>query len=275
MAASSGPDNGERRDERPRYGWFGPLLVSSWRLWKPNLRSVSVAFFALVAILSLALPAVGFFFRDSSVESSVALSLVLVTFLGIPFFGGLLAAHVSRLVRDRLGGRAVGFKDVRVALRPNRSHILAAAMLATFLTFAFAYALPPLGQLIGPFLFLGPPILIQVIALEGRSFSSAWNRTKELMRGETVRVLVYLLCISLTLGLVVILIVGVTAQALAESDTNEAVSVGLVLLQSVIAGVAFGFMACVAVSTYFELRARKEQGFDATAIEEEPNESEA
>ncbi|MDQ3986258.1 MAG: hypothetical protein M3280_07135 [Actinomycetota bacterium] len=274
MASRAHPENGGHNDERPRYGWFGPLLVSSWRLWKPNVRSLSVGFFIVIAILSLLFPAVVFFFRGSSVETSVVFSILLVTFLGVPFCGGVLTAYLGRQVRDRLAGRGTSFKDVRVALKPQRNHIFAAAMLATFLTLAFALVLRPVGSLVAPYFFLGPPILIHAIALEDCSFSEAWNRTKELMRGETVRVLVYLLCISLALGLIEILTLVLIAEAIRAGTSDLAANYGLVLLKSVIGALAFGLTACVGVSTYFELRARKDENFDPTLIEDEPGESE-
>ena len=132
-------------------------------------------------------------------------------------------------------------------------------MLAGVLIFFMVLALQQLGLLIGLNLFLGPPLLIHAIAIEGLSFGDAWIRMKELMKGEGARIIIYLVSISLGVGLVQIVVVGSLLVGLTEIALGSPVELIVsIVVYVVVEALALTYMACVGMAGYLELKSRQE-----------------
>lgn len=256
------PVEKEEPDEVPespmRYGWFGTLLITSGRLWKKHWKAVTPPFIVMVTALALIDLAVTQARPQNPTETVDALTS-LIQILGVPFLGAWVAARVAVLVDERESRDTPISRSVGERLRPQRSHIAAAAMLAGVLTFFLVLALPQLGLIIGLNLFLGPPLLIHAIAIEGLSFGDGWIRMKELMKGEVARILVYLVSISLGIGLFQIVLVGSILVGLASVALGSAAELVVsVAVYVVIESLALAFMACVGMAGYLELKSRQE-----------------
>lgn len=255
------PVEKEETEEVPespmRYGWFGTLLIASGRLWKNHWKAVLPPFIFMMTALALIDLAVTQARPQDPTEAVDALTS-LIQILGVPFVGAWIAARVA-VVLDEREDRGTPHRSVGERLRPQRSHIAASAMLAGVLTFFIVLALQQLGLLIGLNLFLGPPLLIHAIAVEGLSFGDAWMRMKELMRGEAVRIIIYLVSISLGIGLAQIVVVGSILVGLTEVALGTAVELVVSLVVYVLVeALALAFMACVGMAGYLELKSRQE-----------------
>jgi hypothetical protein len=241
-----------------RYGWFGTLLIASGRLWKKHWKTAVPPFLAVAAVLSLA-PFLIFAFRDSSTQRTVGTIIIYANILVVPLFGAWVTARLSVLLAHPDESKRTSYRGAGEITREVRPHIAAASMVATALAMLLGYALQPVGPLVVPFLFLGPPILIQAIAVEGESFTEGWARTKDLLIGEIARVVIYLASISL--GLALLLVIGgqLVGAALAAGSMGVAVNVPIYIAATLILiSLPLSFMACVTVVVYLELVDRKE-----------------
>ncbi len=257
------------------YGWFGNLLIDSGRLWRRHARAVVIPFLFLIGFLSLT-PLAILPFQDSSARSAVVTSLYLLRIFGVPLLGAWVVARVAVLVEEREralaletgeggvpeGGAGPGgatWRGAGARTKPQRSHIAAAAMLATALTLFLGVALDLLGFAVAPFLFLGPPLLIHAIALEGLSFVDGWARMRALMKGEAARTIVYLVSVALALALAQIIVTEGVRIGLTDVGLGIVAEVAIILIVSLVtAGVALSFMALVGIATFNELKRRNE-----------------
>ena len=137
-----------------------------------------------------------------------------------------------------------------------RKELLACALLAGMINLAMAVFLGLLGLLLLG-LFFGPPILVQVVALERKPLQEAWPRARALLKGRTPRVLLYLLAIALGIGLLSAVTLNVLAQ-LTESMPDAASYAVLSVLQILAVGLTIPLLACASFVCYRALRAEDE-----------------
>lgn len=184
----------------------------------------------------------------------------------VPLPGSLLLAlwFVVRIVlpavvgSGALGAAAIVLKDSDAepgsspspweALRPLAREVLAAGLFAGMISLAFIVFLRGLGLLLLPLAY-GPPILIQVIAVERAPLQLAWPRTRTLLRHNWGRVLITLLVVVLLVSLLaavaIALVFGAT-RGLGEA----AQTVVLSSVQAVLVAITLPYLAAVQFVIY-------------------------
>ena len=231
------------------------------RLYKPVAFRVAFPFILLGLGFAIAAEiAVNLVADDNGVTGgSRAGAVVAIRFaqlLAMPLFGSLLAARAAVLMSQALAGTE---GQPMEPSQTGRSHLLAGGMLSSFLTFAFTLALGILGAYVGPHLILGPPIFVQILALEKGPFDEAWVRTKAFLKGNAMRVFLYLLCAALALVMVKILfdalIFTVLIQLVGLSTARDPAA----FLAGASFGLTLSFMSALGLVAYLELRTRHEE----------------
>ncbi len=171
---------------------FVDLLRYASRIYGAHARTLVPAFvvvFVALRELLLVLLAVDW--------SPLALLLVAtLTQAAIPAFVGSLLVAAAIPV---LWGEASGLREAWSAMAAQRPDIYRAARWSAALALFFAITLGPIGLIIQP-MILGPPLIVHEIALRRHGLDKAWERTKEMIGGDS-RQLVYLLAIPAAIGL--------------------------------------------------------------------------
>lgn len=250
---------------------FLAYTAAAIRLLRTSFRSVALSF-CLVGVFIAVFAAAGGTLADTADSVDFLYVVLYAQLIALPLLGSLVSARTSRVMALSLAGRNISLRDAGAGLRGYRSHLFAAAMLASFLTLALTFAMGLLGAFLGSHLMLGPPVLAQVISLERATFSEAWMRMKELARGQALRTFLYLLCGALMVVMAEILISGIIFSILSAA-IDEGVAV---VVNTPIAGIVSGFglalMSAFTLESYLELRARQDEDFDfeelATELEE-------
>jgi hypothetical protein len=149
-------------------------------------------------------------------------------------------------------GRPIGIRSAwSFVVRERLRECLASALLAAMIALFISVFLGLLGLLI-IFLFFGPPVLMQVVALEDERFQTAWPRTKELLKGHWGRVIMYLFTIGLAIALIQS---GAVAFAAAMTeDLGRWTRAAIVsLAQVVLLGLTMPYLAAAGFALYKDL----------------------
>ena len=242
------------------------------RLLRTSLRTAVVAF-CLVGVFIAVFAAAGGTLADTADSTDFLYVVLYAQLIALPFLGSLVSARTSRVMALSLAGRDITLRAAGVGLRGYRSHLVVAAMLASFLTLALTFAMGLLGAFVGSHLLLGPPILAQVIALERASFSEAWIRTKELLRGQALRLFLYLLCAALMIVMAEIIISGIVFTVLVAAIDEDVAVVVNTPIAGIVSGFGLALMSAFALESYLELRTRQDEDFGieglATELEDD------
>ena len=250
---------------------FLAFIGAGFRLYRLVAGRVMFAFAASIGLVYLVL--VGITYFTSTLSSDINLRALGAGFLIAqtllpPFVGSLLVGRSSRVIANQVAGRRVSLREAGPP-EGSRSHLFAAAMLSAFLVLAVSVAMGLVGFFLGAQLLLGPPLLVHVIALERLSFTDGWARTREIVRGNALRMFLYLLCIALGLMLVEFpLAQGISALLLEVIPTDFPELVFFPVLGIVI-GVGMSLMSAFMFESYLDLRAREDEDFDFEQLAEE------
>ena len=175
------------------------------------------------------------------------LPLGILVEIAVPCFAASIVLVAATL---KLAEESSGIGD---RLRPA----LASASLAALVSCVMAL-LPYLGLLLsfllGPLVF-GPPIVAQVIAVEGLSLRDALSRTRTLLAGVGGRAFLYLLNIGVGIGILSVLMIGGAMSLVVDGPEIVRVLVNSVY-QSAVLGLLVGFLATVEYVMFTQLRAR-------------------
>ncbi len=224
---------------------LGPLLATSWRFYSARFSGL----FGLFVLVNLPFAALALV-RISDIPERTLILINTVIFIvqtiWVSLAVGVAANMLEGYLRDEIVGPFEGWKR----LRQNMLPALAAGMISSFLAIFTGQLFPPLLALV-----YGPPMLMQVIAVEGaRSLTDAWRKTKTLMVGHWMRVISYLM--TAVLGAFVIfnlaasLVISITGDV--SEDAEQA------MLTALIAGIAaftYPFIATVQYVAYADIAA--------------------
>jgi hypothetical protein len=165
---------------------------------------------------------------------------------------GTTAEIMEAYLRDETIGVLEGWRRLRQNLVVAVTAGMASSLLAIFI-----------GQLFPPLLALvyGPPMLMQVIAVEGASsLRQAWGRTQQLMTGHWLRVISHLL--TVVLGAFLIFNLAATLViSLAGDVSNDAEAAILTALIAAVAIFTYPFIATVQYVAFADVAA-----FEGTGI---------
>lgn len=224
--------------------------------------AVVVPFVALTTLLSLGDLAIRLTIEADTAQLGARLGLL----FALPLVGSMLAARTARMMARSLVGDPSSFRGAGEALRTSRSHLLACGMIATLLTLILAQVNPLLG-LIGPHLVLGPPILAQVIGLENTTLIEGWGRVRVLVKGQALRIFLYVLCAALALVMFEVIITGLIFTLVANAAGGDAGAIAAIPIEAATAGFGLSFMAAFSLVAYFDCRTRAED-FDVDDLKE-------
>ncbi|MDP9235011.1 MAG: hypothetical protein M3P01_10760, partial [Actinomycetota bacterium] len=174
---------------------FSGLVKLSWALYRDNFRSLLVLFLPLGAALSVVIAPFG---QGVSRTTVVALAYGLAVLQVV--IGGIAVGTAALLVTDRSIGRATTPTDAFRKARPRLGPLVAAGLASSLLSIVMLQLLGPLAFFIHPLLY-GPAIVGQVIALEASDLKAGLTRAGELLRGEQVRIFMYLFTVALGVNL--------------------------------------------------------------------------
>lgn len=233
---------------------FTTVIAESWRLYTGNLRTL-FGLFALIALVMTLVPTLLVF----DVAEGMALPLYLLLAVVLPAVLASIGFGITAIVlwnRARTGLAAemhpVTVRAAFAGLGTARKELLACALLAGMIDLALAVFLGVLGLLVWA-LFFGPPILVQVVAVERLSLQEAWPRAGALLKGYTPRVFLYLLAIALGVGLLSAVTLNVLSQ-LTEGLPNAASYAILSAFQILAVGLTVPLLACASFVCYRSLR---------------------
>jgi len=198
-----------------------------------------IAYFVLVAAQAV-------FLLDMS--DAIASALVLLIFIILPsIVGSALFAATSVVARD--GGT---FADALSSLKPLKRDVLAAGLLAAVIAALFGYLAPDLLLVLGA-IFLGPPLVIQTIALERLHLRSAWPRTKQLAYRRWAQAISYLMAVVLGIG--VLISVALLSVGSGLTDASDATITAVFLpVQALTKALAYPFVAMIQVALWLTFK---------------------
>jgi hypothetical protein len=244
------PENEERAPERPadrRYGIsFVTVIARAWRYYRdgfgPLLRLSLVATSLLYGANLVLLTDLSEGTQDTLVY---VLQGLLPPFAYSLAFAVVASIHHHEDLDDPVLANTA-FREVRSNLRPLISIALVASAASVLM-----------AQLSGLLLFAllyGPPILIQVAAVESLGLQPAWQRTKTLMSRAWGRTILHLITVMLGLSILANASIG-TALAIASGlDDSTRTGVYLVTL-GLFLTLGMPFLASAQFVLYAERRA--------------------
>jgi hypothetical protein len=227
---------------------FMTVVANAFRLYVAHLWPTALLFGTIALGISL-LALVGL-----ADIGRPQLFLVFLSQIALPaFLGSVGLACSSILFRSVPDGTED--KGLRWALRQLKPMLRPVAFASLFSSMLCLWAIILLGRLgfvLMP-LFFGPPILIQVVAMERLALTDARKRAWSLVSGSTFRVVLYVLVTVLALGLLDGAVLSL-AVALAQSS-NDGLTAILVfsVLQIGVAAFSLPFLAAVEHVTYESL----------------------
>jgi hypothetical protein len=187
---------------------------------------------------------------------------------------GTLGIWASRLWIAGMGDESVDFKaGLQTSIRRFGSIVvvcLLAALLSLFFYLGFgASGLLILGFMLAIPLSAGPPILLHVVGLEDRSIREAFPRFRGLLKGQGLRMFVYLLLLGLMATLVSnILVQLVGVGVLQVGLSGGSLTAAGVVLGTVFLGISDLLLSAGLLVAYVDARKREDEDFSIDELTE-------
>lgn len=247
---------------------FGGVAAAAWRLYRGRASSLIRLYLAIFLPLASVRAGIQVLLAltTTAVAAQVVLTLTSIVLVALAGSFGLQCS--AAILADAVAGRDTPPGAAARSLRPQSKDLLSAGLLVAMLSIA-ALFLPfgPLGSIVIVPMLLGPPVLAHVIVVEARSFPEAAARSRMLLGGNWGRVLITLLNVAFILGILQLVLLSLSAAALAGSAGGIGLVV-LTLIQTLIAALALPYLSAAAFVAYLDLRVRNEDlGWDHLAAE--------
>jgi hypothetical protein len=130
----------------------------------------------------------GLGYAASPLEDTAAVIAAMGVRVVIGIAAAFASAYVSIHLADEVAGRHTPKGSAWGTLRVHAKELVTSGLLAVVIGFPLEFILPYVS-----FALVGPPIVVQVIALEYRSFAEALRRTGDLLKGQWGRVILSVL----------------------------------------------------------------------------------
>jgi hypothetical protein len=243
---------------------FGGLIRRSWILYRANLVRLFALFGTIFVTTQLLWAVALVYFNDSSGTLSTGqLASDYLFRLILPAFAGSFAVAATAVLVDATVRAAAPDDDGVVRPSLDRAvkgvvtrsgDVLAGAVMATVIALTLgSFGLQELGI---PYIFYGPPILVQVLLLERVGYQVAGMRARSLLGGHWARMLGYLATIAIGIAM----IYGAVPFFLVRTFEGMLSGPGLLVVHSVVGGgllgLMFGFLATAMTVLYYDLDAR-------------------
>ena len=208
---------------------FPSVIARAARLYRARFRPLATLF-GLVTLVTAIL--------------SISIALLLERALPI----GFVVQVLMRIIVGSFGmaaasvilAKAPGEGTVRgsiEAIKPVGRDVAFAGLFAGMLGVWVTLLLAQFGFILLT-LFFGPPILIQIVALERTGMREARSRARRILSGQTLRIVAYLLVITLALGLLsgatLTAVFAIAESTLADTFVGILLSVSEVILAALL-----------------------------------------
>jgi hypothetical protein len=192
--------------------------------------------------------------QEVDLSDAVIAALLFLLLVGGALVGSALFAAASIVFSVHADGSASSLRGALSSLKPLARDVIAAALFSAILSMLALSLLGFLGVLLQP-LFVGPPIVIQVIAIERLRLRDAWPRTRTIAAGSWVRIFGTLIGVVLGLALALLAIFGLVDAA--TSTAGDAIRlVAFVAAQGLVAGLTHPLLAAAQFVLYRDLTER-------------------
>jgi hypothetical protein len=228
---------------------FSELLSEAATFYRARFAALVPTFVVAYATI-VALPLLALIDLSDAALATLAFALQILSAL----VGATLFASAAIVYSDHVGGTRSSLRAALVSVRPLAREVITAALFSAIFSMFALTLLGSLGLLLQP-LFVGPPILIQVVAIEHLRLRDAWPRTRVIASGQWTRVVGMLLGIVLAIALVLIGIFGFVETG--TRAASDAARLGVfVAIQGLIAGLTYPYLAAAQFVLYRDLNER-------------------
>jgi hypothetical protein len=236
---------------------FSGIVASAGRIYRARLKQI-VSVFGVIGALIFLVPALTFF----DVGDNLAIPIILLAGVVLP--SALLSlgfAVAAAILSRRVSGRDASVRPSIRDLKPRVKDLVVSALVSGMLALTVVVFFGPFGSLVLA-LFYGPPILIQVIAVEDLGIQPAWARTRELMQGHWARILLALLSVALGLGILATTLLSLGGALAADAPRLFQLAL-FIVLELVIFGLGYSFLGAAGYVCYYDVKARYEASSSA------------
>ena len=249
----------------PRPVTFSGALGVAWRTFRGRFHTLAALFIG-VYLVAGALP-YAIFAALPGVGRTIAGPQVL--YLTATFALSVCTAIAAIVVVDEHAGVSTTTGRAWASVRPRLRDLFIASLLTSLLALLLSQVLFAgyVGFLLTVALVMGPPVLAQVLTIEGLALGPAWIRTKEILKAQWGRTIMYLFNIALVAAFLTAF--AVQSFIIETRDAPDLLSfvVTRIIEAIIYAGIA-AFIAVLQTTIYLDIRARKE-GLDEPGLIEE------
>ncbi|HEU4481024.1 MAG TPA: hypothetical protein VFS18_03990, partial [Actinomycetota bacterium] len=230
----------------------------AWKRYKESFVPLTFIFAAVGLVMSLTLVA-SFLVADDASETAYSFALVtqilflsIAMSIGSAYASGVLhRAEAPRQEAPTAGtdGDVSPSNDGFVgSLRGRWREVVTAALFAAMFSFPLTLFVGFLGLLV----LIGPPVVMQIVVIEGKPFRVAWPEAKMLASGNLGRILLHLLTVSLGIVLVRSALLGIVG---ATADGDAGLAAVYVIGQTVVTALTLPLLAACTYVCYLWLKA--------------------
>lgn len=255
--APADPKEAALRDELEVPVGLSGLVARSWNLYRRAFFQLFVLFGCVFVPLSVLWIAMKVYLGNGArsvttaeIAADYSARLVLPAFLA-SFAVGVTAVLVRNLMTDDKPLLEPALRTVR----GRGGDLLAGAVMSTALALVIGALEPAIDALGIPMMFYGPPILVHALLIHDRSYKDAGVSARELLSGEWLRTIGYLVTISLGIGLLIDIAMGLSFQAVHVLPGGSVLFLAGVV-RGLAQGLLFPFLAVAMTVLYGDLRAR-------------------
>jgi hypothetical protein len=252
------PEPTARRLELPAPLAFTGMAYSAFVLYRRRFKTLAGLYLTLfvphLLVATVLITVVFDIHRDQEVAAALAVFLPGVAFV---LLGSLGVVTAGVILAEDIAGHRIGIREALQSLRPHRREFFAAALASALISMLLQF-IPPIGLVVIP-LLLGPPIVGHTIALQDKTLSQAWARSKELLAGEWLRITLYLISFVFAVALVQVPVIWGAEAGFDSLNSDDLHFMLRALTVGIVAGVTFPYLAACGFLAYLDLRARAEQ----------------
>jgi hypothetical protein len=242
---------------------FSQTLALALRAFRRHFPTLA-ALFCIPYVLTALLPLI----VNVELSDSAAITAFLLSQVVLPvIFGSMVAAVAGLIITDGFVGLVLTVPQALRELRGRMDHVVIAGGVSALVALFFALFGPWLYVIMLLPMFFGPPILVQTITVEKKTFLEARRRMKELLAGQRLRTFMYLLSMALIAGVIAMTIFLSIAQQAVQGSQLDSSTYLVETIRGVVFGLAAAFIACGATVLYLGIRAEREN-LDHAELEE-------
>ena len=249
----------------PRPVTFAGSLGVSWRTFRGRFH-VLVGLFIVVYIVASTLPYALFAALPSVSRTVVGVQLL---YLAVMFGLSVCTAVAAVIVVDEYAGKTTLAREAWRTVIPRLRDVFIVCLITSLFALLLSQVLFAgyLGLLLTVAIFMGPPVVVQVLVVEELPLREAWARSRELLKMQWGRTIMYIFNIALLSTFVTAF--AVQSFILETTETSDVLSFLMTrVIEAILYAGSAAFLAVLGTTIYLDIRARKE-GLDEETLAEE------